>query len=83
VRAAGTSAESDSSLSPAQPWRRVGDDRWGPPVGVSGGGGERSMLAAVVGRLVGCCWAGCVGLQRRKRAEANSWRGADGLQLLG
>jgi hypothetical protein len=40
-----------------------------------GGGG----LAAVVGRLVGYYWADCAGLQRGKRAEANTWRGADGL----
>jgi hypothetical protein len=35
------------------------------------------------GLLVGCCGADCVGLQRRKRAEANTWRVAGGLQLMG
>jgi hypothetical protein len=74
VRVAGTSAESDSSLSLAQPRRRVGDDRWGPPVGVSGGGGERSGLVAVVGWLVGCCWAGCAGMLRWA-AKAQASRG--------
>jgi hypothetical protein len=69
----------DSGSSPARRRHDDGDDRWGPPVGSCGAGEERSGLATIVGRLVGCN----AGLLRRKRAEANTWRGAGGLRLLG
>jgi hypothetical protein len=41
----------------------------------AGGGG--------LGRLVGCSWADGGGLLWRKQAEAETWRGADGLHAAG
>jgi hypothetical protein len=58
-------------LSPAWTRRPDGDDRWGPPVGLSGGGGESRAGWQAAGptgpkardaadwaaACAGCCWA--------------------------